>query len=122
MHATHEVVNQPQSLVDYDLFAGNRALQDALKFNAPQLDTAPLASLGQLLGTREMQAHARLANVFAPQLHAYDRYGRRVDEVEFHASYDALMSAAMAAGLHDGTGSHVLRAAGFMLFTELEPS
>jgi putative acyl-CoA dehydrogenase len=128
MHATHEVLNQPQPLADYDLFAGNRALQDALKFNAPALDTAPLARLGREIGAREMQAHARLANVFTPQLHSHDRYGRRVDQVEFHPSYHVLMSAAVQAGLH-GTpwaGSqpfaHVLRAAGFMLFTELEPS
>ena len=122
MPATHEVFNQPEPLVDYYLFAGNRPLRDALKFNAPQLDTAPLARLGAQLGTREMQAHARLANVFTPQLHSHDRYGRRVDVVEFHPSYHALMSAAIGAGLHDAGTSHVQRAAGFMLFTELEPS
>jgi putative acyl-CoA dehydrogenase len=126
--STHEVLNQPQPLVGYNLFTGNRALQDALKFNAPDLDTASLARLGALLGTEEMQAHARLTNVFTPQLKSHDRYGHRVDEVDFHPSYHALMSAAVGAGLH-GTpwadtspSPHVLRAAGFMLFTELEPS
>ena len=75
-----------------------------------------------------MQAHARLANVHTPQLHTHDRFGRRIDEVEFHPSYHALMTAAVGAGLHGtpwtGTSAspHVLRAAGFMLFTELEPS
>jgi putative acyl-CoA dehydrogenase len=128
MHSTHEVTNQPGPLAGYDLFAANRPLRDALKFNAPALDTAPLARLGAQLGTPEMQAHARLANVFTPQLHSHDRWGRRIDTVEFHPSYHALMQAAVGAGLHgtpwkgEGASPHVLRAAGFMLYTELEPS
>jgi putative acyl-CoA dehydrogenase len=128
MHKTHEVFNQPEPLADYNLFTGHRALQDALKFNAPGLDTAQFTKLGGELGSREMQTHARLANVFTPQLHSHDRYGYRTDEVEFHPSYHALMKAAVGAGLH-GTpwaetapSPHVRRAAGFMLFTELEPS
>lgn len=128
-HATHEVFNQPEPLVDYNLFETNRALQDALGMAAPQLDRKPLSRLGALAGSAEMQAHARLANTHAPQLRTHDRFGRRIDEVEFHPSYHALMGAAVEAGLHGtpwtqpaGTSPHVLRAAGFMLFTELEPS
>ncbi|MCG2593492.1 isovaleryl-CoA dehydrogenase [Ramlibacter sp. XY19] len=127
-YATHEVFNQPEPLVGYNLFEGNQALRDALRFNAPQLDVAPLAQLGQLAGSAEMQEHARLANTRTPELHTHDRFGRRVDEVEFHPSYHALMTAAVQAGLHgtpwagEGASPHVLRAAGFMLFTELEPS
>ncbi len=158
MNATHEVFNQPEPLVDYNLFAGNQPLRDALKFNAPRLDTAPLHALGEQLGTAQMQTHARLANAHTPELRSHDRFGRRIDQVEFHPSYHALMAAATGAGLHgtpwadsapmpeqqeaalrlrsgpsapapsshvshDGANAaHVLRAAGFMLFTELEPS
>jgi putative acyl-CoA dehydrogenase len=125
--ATHEVFNQPEPLAGYNLFEGNRALRDALKFNAPALETRSLSALGAALGSVEMQTHARLANVNPPQLHSHDRSGRRIDEVEFHPSYHALMALATGAGLHGtpwggGASSHVLRAAGFMLFTELEPS
>jgi putative acyl-CoA dehydrogenase len=125
--STHEVFNQPLPLVGYNLFDTNRPLQDALQLNAPGLDTTPLRQLGALAGTAEMQAHARLANTFAPQLHTHDRFGHRIDEVEFHPSYHVLMSAAVQSGLHGtpwagGKSAHVLRAAGFMLFTELEPS
>ncbi|MDE2607625.1 MAG: isovaleryl-CoA dehydrogenase [Burkholderiales bacterium] len=124
---THEVFNQPQPLVDYNLFETNRPLRDALRFNAPGLDTAPLRELGALAGSARMQEHARLANTHTPQLRSHDRFGRRIDEVEFHPSYHALMDAAVQAGLHGtpwagGTSAHVLRAASFMLFTELEPS
>jgi putative acyl-CoA dehydrogenase len=128
MDVTHEVVNQPQPLVDYNLFEGNLGLRDALKLNAPGLDTAELATLGAKLGSAEMQTHARLANIHTPQLHSHDRFGRRVDQVEFHPSYHALMTAATGAGLHgtpwtrQGQSPHVARAAAFMLFTELEPS
>lgn len=128
MEATHEVFNQPDPLVGYDLFAGNQGLQAALRFNAPQLDVAPLRALGVLAGSAEMQQHARLANTHTPALHTHDRFGRRVDQVEFHPSYHALMQAAVGAGLHGtpwaatGGSPHVLRAAGFMMFTELEPS
>ncbi|MBX9872949.1 MAG: isovaleryl-CoA dehydrogenase [Burkholderiaceae bacterium] len=128
MNVTHEVFNQPAPLVDYNLYETNRPLQDALRFNAPQLDTAALSRLGAAVGTAGMQNHARLANVHTPQLHSHDRQGRRIDQVEFHPSYHALMSAAIGAGLHGtpwadgGVSPHVQRAAGFMLFTELEPS
>jgi putative acyl-CoA dehydrogenase len=128
MDATHEVVNQPDPLVDYNLFDGNRALRDALKLNAPQLDPGAFRSLGAELGQAQMQTHARLANVQGPQLRSYSRLGHRIDEVEFHPSYHVLMKSACAAGLHatpwtdTGVSAHVKRAAGFMLFTELEPS
>jgi putative acyl-CoA dehydrogenase len=170
MNSTHEVFNQPAALSDYNLFDTHRPLRDALKFNAPTLDTAELSQLGAALGSTAMQTHARLANVHGPVLHSHDRFGRRVDQVEFHPSYHALMRLATSAGLHGtpwgsphpsplpggegtrgeaassvlllqavgvaspnalalplgegrGEGSpHVARAAGFMLFTELEPS
>ncbi|HPH14189.1 MAG TPA: isovaleryl-CoA dehydrogenase [Burkholderiaceae bacterium] len=131
MQATHEVFNQPEPLVNYNLFTTNQALKAALKFNAPALDTSSLTQLGGKLGSAEMQTHARLANVHTPVLQSHDRFGRRVDQVEFHPSYHALMAASTSAGLHgtpwsdasQATGhAHQFRAAGFMLFTELEPS
>ena len=127
MHATHEVFNQAPPRSGNNLLADNAALRDALAFNAPGLATAELERLGAALATPEMQTHARLANVNLPQLHTHDRFGRRADRVEFHPSYHALMSLAVESGLH-GTpwagapNDHVRRAAGFMLFTELEPS
>ena len=124
---THEVLNQAAPWVGVDLFESNRPLRDALNCHAPALDTASLAELGTLAGSAEMQEHARLANTHKPQLHTHDVQGRRIDQVEFHPSYHALLGAALRFGLH-GTPwsgdalSHVKRAAGFMLFTELEPS
>ncbi len=129
--ATHEVFNQSTPLADVNLFEGNRPLREGLIAHLPPDALAGaqqrLHRLGALAGSAAMQQHARLANVHTPQLRSHDRQGRRIDEVEFHPSYHALMTAAVEHGLHArpwalGPGAHVERAAGFMLFTELEPS
>jgi putative acyl-CoA dehydrogenase len=124
---THEVLNQSTPWRDVDLFAANRPLREALAHHAPALDTTRLRTLGVLAGSAEMQTHARLANTQLPQLQTHDLQGRRIDQVEFHPSYHALLGAALRFGLHAapwraGGPSHLERAAGFMLFTELEPS
>ena len=125
---THEVLNQPPPLVGHNLYGTDRALQDALRFHAPDADERPRARLGALLGDEAMQTHARLANTHEPVLHTHDRVGRRVDTVEFHPSYHALLGGAVAAGLHatpwslPGPGAHLERAAGFIMYTQLEPS
>ncbi len=126
-NATHEVFNQSTPWSNVNLFDGNLALKDALAFHLPTYDAPRLAALGQEAGSAEMQLHARLANTHKPQLHSHDRLGRRIDQVEFHPSYHALLGSALRYGLHGtpwrrGPGAHVERAAAFMLFTELEPS
>ncbi len=119
--------NQSAPLVDVNLFLGNTALRDALAHHLPTLDTTRLVSLGAAAGSAGWQNHARLANWHPPELHSHDAAGRRIDEVEFHPSYHALLGLALEHGLHGtpwvrGPGSHVERAAAFMLATELEPS
>ncbi|MCE2691041.1 MAG: acyl-CoA dehydrogenase family protein [Rubrivivax sp.] len=127
MTPTHTVTNQSTPFTDVNLFTSNQPLQDALKHHHPGFDQARFQALGELCGSAEMQAHARLANTQSPRLLTHDRFGRRIDQVEFHPSYHALLEAACAARLHgspwaEGPGGHIERAAAFMLFTELEPS
>ncbi len=127
MTATHDVFNQPQPLAGYNAITGNRPLRDALAFNAPALATDELVQLGERVGSAQMQQHARLANVHTPELRTHDRFGHRLDSVEFHPSYHALMQIACEAGLHGtpwagAANDHVRRAAAFMLFTEAEAS
>jgi putative acyl-CoA dehydrogenase len=126
---THDVFNQSTPRQDVDLFATHAALRDTLAHHAPALDTARLRAIGVCMGSAEMIEHARLANTHAPQLHTHDAQGRRIDQVEFHPSYHALLGAALGFGLHGtpwaaaaGPHAHLERAAGFMLFTECEPS
>ena len=127
MTSTHEVFNQPAPLADVNLYAGNRALRDALAFHLPGRDESTSLAQGARWGSSEWQAHARLANTHPPRLLSHDRFGHRIDRVEFHPSYHALMAEAVGAGLHgtpwsQGPGAHIERAAAFMQFTELEPS
>ncbi len=124
---THEVFNQSTTFSDVNLLAGNPALADALRFNHPQLDLTALHAVGAETGSVAMQRHARLANAFPPQLRSHDRFGQRIDQVEFHPSYHHLLRAALQHRLHAtpwtaGAGAHIERAAAFMLFTECEPS
>jgi putative acyl-CoA dehydrogenase len=105
----------------------NLPLQEALAWHHPGYDRARFEALGAEAGSAEMQVHARLANFHSPVLHAHDRFGHRIDQVEFHPSYHALMGSALRHRLHatpwtEGAGGHIERAAAFMLFTELEPS
>lgn len=127
MTTTHEVFNQPAPLADVNLYAGHRALRDALAFHLPGRDETTSLAQGERWGSTEWQTHARLANTHQPRLQTHDRFGHRIDRVEFHPSYHALMSEAVGAGLHGrpwalGAGAHIERAAAFMQFTELEPS
>lgn len=126
---THDVFNQSTPWADVNLFTTNQPLQDALRLHAPGLPLAGLTALGAEMGSAEMLTHARLANTYQPQLRTHDRFGHRTDVVEFHPSYHALIGAALRHGLHatpwsrqDTGHAHIERAAGFMLFTEAEPS
>ena len=125
--ATHVVENQSEPLVGHDVYTGDAALRDALAYHLPGADDAARRRFGLLLGSAPLQAHARLANIHTPVLHTHDRSGHRIDAVEFHPSYHALLGTAIEAGLHStpwarGPGAHVERAAGFLMATQLEPS
>src|SRR5262245_24567222 len=113
MKATHEVINQPRELVDYNLFTTHPALVDALAREGAGAAHAQLAALGERLGTGEMLARGDLANRYPPQLKLFDRFGHRRDEVEFHPAWHELMRRLVAEGLHTspwaqpGPGAHV---------------
>ncbi len=130
MPATHEVLNQSAPLEDYDLYAANPALRDALGFNLPAARCAPaaarLGALGTVLGQRDTLALADAANRNPPELKTHDPQGRRRDEVEFHPAWHELLALALKHGLHSGpwaepgAGAHVERAAAYLLYSEVE--
>ena len=115
---THEVFNQVPPLVDHDA-ADDPALLDALTREGAGWAATELHELGRLAGTEQAVEHGRLANEHPPVLRTHDRYGHRVDEVEFHPSWHELMRTAVGHGLHaapwadDRVGAHVARAAKF---------
>jgi putative acyl-CoA dehydrogenase len=124
--ATHEVFNQPPALTGYDLYASDRALVDAVRREGAGWAEPELRALGARLGSEEVLDWGVQANRHAPVLHAFDRTGRRRDEVEFHPAWHALMDLGVAHGLHSSPwrmprpGAHVARAAGVYLLTQVE--
>src|SRR2546429_2284080 len=123
---TDDVANQSSELVDYNLFTTNPALVEALAREGSAADHDRLAALGGRLGTAEMFLLGDAANRNTPVLKIFDRFGRRRDEVEFHPAWHELMRRLVLEGLHTGPwaeprpGAHVARAAGYMLWAEIE--
>ena len=84
MSVTHEVTNQVPPLVGHDPIAGDAALAEACVRHADAATLDSLADLGRLAGSEQAQEWGRVANENPPKLRTHDRYGHRVDEVEFH--------------------------------------
>ncbi|WP_084215989.1 acyl-CoA dehydrogenase family protein [Pseudonocardia spinosispora] len=124
---THRVTNQAPPLDGYDPLACDPALTHAVALEGAEAALPRIAEIGRVVGSGEGREHARLANENKPVLHNYDRYGNRIDEVEFHPSWHWLMNSSVHAGTHAapwapdaGPAAHVARAAGFYLMSQLE--
>ena len=125
--ATHDVLNQPSPRVEVDEYALNPALREAVATFAPAGDHRELHDIGAYVGSAWYQDAARLANTITPVLRTHDRWGHRIDEIEFHPAYHAVMEYSISQGLHTsawaepGPGANVTRAAGFYLVSQIEP-
>nr|WP_220794776.1 acyl-CoA dehydrogenase family protein [Nocardioides pelophilus] len=121
-HSTHDVFNQVPPLVGHDT-AADPALLEGLEREGAGWAADEIHELGRLAGTAEAQSWGRLAERVPPRLHTHDRYGHRVDEVEYVPAYHQLMETAVSHGLHaapwadDRPGAHVARAAKFMVWS-----
>ena len=125
--STHTVTNQAPPLTGYDAFAADRALTDAVERHlapGPREEAlAELSGLGRSCGSPQAQEWGTQADANPPVLRTHDRYGHRVDEVDFHPAWHRLLGKGVAAGLTDAwsrPGGHVRRAAGFVLWTQVE--
>ncbi|MEU5689199.1 acyl-CoA dehydrogenase family protein [Streptomyces venezuelae] len=125
--STHTVTNQAPPLVGYDVFTSDRALVEGVErhLDPALLDSArdELSLLGRAAGSAQAQKWGDQANANPPVLHTHDRYGHRVDEVEFHPAWHRLLGKAVSAGLTAAwtrPGGHLRRAAGFLVWTQVE--
>jgi putative acyl-CoA dehydrogenase len=124
-HTTHEVLNQVPPLAGHDV-ADDAALLGAVDRAGASWAAAELHLLGRLAGAEETRQQARLANENPPVLRGHDASGNRIDEVEFHPAWHALMGTAVRHGLHaapwadPSPGSHVARAAKFYVWAQAE--
>jgi putative acyl-CoA dehydrogenase len=117
--------NQPPPLEGYDLYGENRPLVEAVAREGAAWADEDLRSLGDLLGGEPLE-WGRLANENPPKLRTHDRFGKRIDEVEFHPAWHQLLGLGVAHGLHSSpwreprAGAHVARAAGFLTLGQVE--
>jgi putative acyl-CoA dehydrogenase len=128
--ATHTVFNQTPPLAEYNLFNTDAALQEAVQREGGGAATRDLVNAGSALGTAANFDHARLANRHTPVLHTFNAQGERIDWIEFHPSWHALMQGIAARGYHSGPwarvdgraipGAHVARAAGYLMQAQVE--
>ena len=119
MSTTHEVTNQVPPLVGHDT-TQDPALLAAVEREGAGWALGEISALGRLAGSEEAQEWGRLAERVPPELRTHDRYGHRVDEVDYVPAYHSLMGTAVEHGLHaapwadDRQGAHVARAAKFL--------
>jgi len=117
--------NQPPPLAGHDLFEADRPLVEALEREGAGWARGRCSAFGTIL-TREPLEWGRLANEHPPVLRTHDRFGERIDEVEFHPAWHELMRLSLANGLHSLSwteqleSAHVARAALFMLMSQVE--
>ena len=123
---THEVMNQSGALVGVNVFGCDRILNEAVMREGAGWVTERASALGAAAGKAEWQEHAYLANRHEPVLKSHDRFGHRIDAVEFHPSYHALMGLAFGSGVHslawtaNRPGAHAARAALSYLWNQIE--
>ncbi len=117
LYATHEVLNQPPELSDYDAYATDETLRSVVTTFGAEWAEARLREAGQSVGSAHVQGLARQANRNLPELRTHDRFGYRVDRIDFHPAWHELMRLAIGQGTHalcwtePRPGSQVARAA-----------
>ncbi|MFD4267568.1 acyl-CoA dehydrogenase family protein [Rhodococcus sp. NPDC058481] len=124
---THEVFNQAPPRVDVNEYTSNVPLVEGVARYDADWAQHELTEVGALVGTESFQHDAELANTITPEFHSHDKWGNRIDEVEFHPAYHRIIGAAVEHGAHTSAwadpkpGANVARAASFMMFAQIEP-
>jgi putative acyl-CoA dehydrogenase len=123
---THEVTNQPPPLENFNSFDQDRPMVEALPREGAEWAAERAREWGKVCGSAQVIRWGFEANEKRPELRTHDRYGNRIDEVEFDGSWHELMRLGISEGLHaspwrePGPGAHVARAALFMLLMQAE--
>ena len=125
-HATHEVLNQASPLKNVNLFEADTVLREAVAREGAEWAEDRIKEVGAFAGSARAQEWGRQANENPPRLKTHDRFGNRIDEVDFHPSWHELLSRGVSYGLaalpwaEPQPGAHAARAAMFMCFGQAE--
>ncbi len=123
---THTVANQPPPMTGVDVFSSNVPLLEATVREGAGWVSDRAAELGRVVGGEPQQQWGRLANENKPILRTFDRYGHRIDEVEFHPAWHSLMKLGVENELHslpwtcEREAGHTARAALYMTAMQAE--
>lgn len=123
---THDVTNQAPELHDYNLFTSDLALVAGIRREQAGWYEQDLIRYGAELGTQASLHLAQLANHHLPELRTHDRFGNRIDVVDFHSSWHQLLTMQRRENLHampwsqPATGAHVARTAAYYLQAQVE--
>lgn len=123
---THSLTNLSNELCDYNMFTQDKALVAAVTREGAQWAQDALTDFGKLTGSAQYLELGHLANKHIPEFESHDRFGNRIDQVNFHPAYHQFMKTAIEHGLHaspwtaPGPGAHVARAAKTYLHTQVE--
>lgn len=121
---THSVTNQPAPFENVNVYEGDRAMRDAVTAFGGAAHAGHLSAFGAKCGSADAQGWARQANESPPKLKAFDRYGHRLDEVEFHPAYHQLMALGFDSGISGAPwvseAGHVLHGAMMMLMMQAD--
>ena len=116
-YATHDVLNQPPPLADYDAFGSDPVLQKIVNTFGAGWARDRLHETGRTVGSAHVQELARQANRHVPELRTHDRFGNRVDRIDFHPAWHELMALAIGQETHSlawteaRSGAQIARAA-----------
>jgi putative acyl-CoA dehydrogenase len=124
--SNHGVANQPPPLTDYNVFTADKPLVEAVRREGADWAEQRISAVGEYAGSEHAQTLGRLANENGPKLRTHDRYGHRVDEVEFHPAWHELLGKSVEYELQSSPwrdprpGAHVARGAAFMCMSQAE--
>lgn len=131
--ATHLVTNQPPPLVDYNIYEVDVVLRESFEREAAAMGGGgegandEILSIGEIAGSAQAQMWAQQANENTPKLRSHDRFGHRIDMVEYHPAYHELMRTACEHGLHAAPwvdsepAAHLRRAAKVISWYQADP-
>jgi putative acyl-CoA dehydrogenase len=123
---THEVINQPPPLEGYNAFDADPALREALERHGGAWGIDRVRDFGAATGSAEALEHSRRAQTNLPVLHTHDRFGHRVDRVQYDPSWHWMLRLGVERELTSlpwrdaRPGAHVVRAAMFLLMNGLD--
>ena len=120
------VFNQPPPLEDYNVYGADAVLREAVEREGAGWAAALLLDVGRVAGSAKAIEWGFQANRNPPELRTHDRFGHRIDEVEFHPAWHRLLEGAVRRGMHAApwadhrSGAHVARAAAFLVWSQVD--